>query len=241
VTEDKGAEDAVDAVAAVDTDEEGDFEDTKTEKKKTAKFGIDLKNTMIMAVVALIAVGCAFMFVTRIYSSKDAYDAINVADISTVDAMTVDDTNKKIEAEIEKKEEAKKAESKSKEKEKKKGKGKKEKSDAGNVVKSNSLLGNIVVPMDSIVVNLGSVDSRRYLRVIVSLEVDNSETEKTIKENKIIFRDKLVSYLSTKDAKAIGSPDSQVMLRSEIKDILNELLGSKKAIRQVYFSDFIVQ
>ncbi len=134
---------------------------------------------MMMAVVALIAVGCAFLFVTRIYSSKDAYEAINVADSSTVDAMTVDDTSKKIEAEIEKKEEAKKAESKSKEKE----------SDIDNVVESNSILGNIVVPMDSIVVNLGSVDSRRYLRVIVSLEVDNSETEKAIKENKIIFRD----------------------------------------------------
>lgn len=195
---------------------------------------------MVMAAVALISVGCAFMFVTRVYSSKDTYEVINVADAAAFDAMAVDDTGKKIEAEIEKKEEeAKKAESKSKEKEKEKGK--KEKSDTGDVVKSNSLLGNIVVPMDSIVVNLGSVDSRRYLRVIVSLEVDNSETEKAIKENRIIFRDKLVSYLSTKDAKAIGSQDSQVKLRSEIKDLLNELLGSKNAIRQVYFSDFIVQ
>jgi flagellar basal body-associated protein FliL len=190
---------------------------------------------MVMAVVALIAVGCAFMFVTRIYSSKGAYEAINVADASTVDAMTSDGTSKKIEAEIKKKEEAKKAESKSKEKEKE------EKGDIDKVVKSNNLLGNIVVPLDSIVVNLGSVDSRRYLRVIISLEVDNSETEKVIKANKIIFRDKLVSYLSTKDAKAIGTQDSLVRLRLEIKDILGKLLGSDNAIRQVYFSDFIVQ
>jgi flagellar basal body-associated protein FliL len=192
---------------------------------------------MMMAVIALIAVGCAFMFVTRIYSSKDAYEAINVADSSTVDAMTVDDTSsiptKNIDTKVEKKEEAKKAESKSKEKEKK--------SDIDNVVKSNSILGNIVVPMDSIVVNLGSVDSRRYLRVIVSLEVNNSETEKVIKDNKIIFRDKLVSYLSTKGSKEIGSQDSQVKLRSGIKDILNDILGSDNAITQVYFSDFIVQ
>ncbi len=190
---------------------------------------------MVMTVVALIAVGCAFIFVTRIYSSKDTYELMSAADASIVDAMAAAEAGKKIEAEIEKKEEAKKAESKSKEKEKK------EKSDTGDAVKSNSLLGNIIVPMDSIVVNLGSVDSRRYLRVIVSLEVDNSETEKAIKENKIIFRDKLVSYLSTKDAKAIGSQGSQVNLRSEIKDNLNKLLGSDNAIRQVYFSDFIVQ
>lgn len=191
---------------------------------------------MIMAVVALIAVGCAFMFVTRIYSSKDAYEAINLADASTVDAMTVDGGSsvptKDIVAKTEKKEDAKKAESKSKEK---------KKSDKDNNIKSNSILGNIIVPMDSIVVNLGSVDSRRYLRVIVSLEVNNSETEKAIKENKIIFRDKLVSYLSTKDAKAIGTQESLIKLRSEIKDNLNKLLGSDEAIRQVYFSDFIVQ
>ena len=190
---------------------------------------------MIMTIVALIAVGCAFMFVTRIYSSKDAYEAINVADVSTVDAMTVDDTSsiptKNIEAKLEKKEEAKKAESKSKEK----------KSDIDNDVKNNSLLGKIVVPMDSIVVNLGSVDSRRYLRVIISLEVNNSETEKAVNENKIIFRDKLVSYFSAKDAKSIGTQDSQIKLRSEIKDNLNKLLGSDNAITKVYFSDFIVQ
>jgi flagellar basal body-associated protein FliL len=95
--------------------------------------------------------------------------------------------------------------------------------------------------MDSIVVNLGSVDSRRYLRVIVSLEVNNSETEMAITGNKVIFRDKLVSYLSTKDAKTIGTQDSLVKLRSEIKDILNKILGSDNAITQVYFSDFIVQ
>jgi flagellar basal body-associated protein FliL len=149
--------------------------------------------------------------------------------------MTVDDTSsiptKNIDAKLEKKEKAKKAESKSKEK----------KSDIDNDVKSNSLLGNIIVPMDSIVVNLGSIDSRRYLRVIISLEVNNSETENVINKNKIIFRDKLVSYLSTKGAKEIGTLDSQIKLRSEIKDNLNKLLGSDNAITQVYFSDFIVQ
>jgi flagellar basal body-associated protein FliL len=183
-----------------------------------------------MTIVTLIAVGCAFVFVTRIYSSKDAYEAINVADASVVDDTSSIPT-KNIEAKLEKKEEAKKAESKSKEK----------KSDIDNVVKSNSILGNIIVPMDSIVVNLGSVDSRRYLRVIISLEVNNSETEMAIKENKIVFRDKLVSYLSTKDAKKIGTQDSLIILRSEIKDILNKILGSDNAITQVYFSDFIVQ
>ena len=222
-----------------------DPEDTKTEKKNTAKIGIDLKNTMIMAIVALIAVGCAFMFVTRVYSSKDAYEAITVADASAVDAMTVDDTSsipaKNIEAKLEKKEVTEKAESESGSS-KSENKNTEKKDDTGNSKGSNVVLDKTLVPLDSIVVNLGKVDSKRYLRVIISLEVGSSETENTIKKNKVIFRDKLVSFFSTKNADDIGTPGSQLGLRTEIKDLLNnELLGTDNAISQVYFSDFIIQ
>ena len=222
-----------------------DPEDTKTEKKNTAKIGIDLKNTMIMAIVALIAVGCAFMFVTRVYSSKDAYEAINVADAFAVDAMTVDDTSsipaKNIVAKLEKKEVTEKAESESGSS-KSENKNTEKKDDTGNSKGSNVVLDKTLVPLDSIVVNLGKVDSKRYLRVIISLEVGSSETENTIKKNKVIFRDKLVSFFSTKNADDIGTPGSQLGLRTEIKDLLNnELLGTDNAISQVYFSDFIIQ
>ena len=98
------------------------------------------------------------------------------------------------------------------------------------------------MPMDSMVVNLGNADSKRYLRVIISLEVKNSEIEEKIKANKVVFRDKLVSYLSSKNATEVSTQASHHGLRTEIKNILNsELLGSGDAISQVYFSDFIVQ
>ncbi|ODS30716.1 MAG: flagellar basal body-associated protein FliL [Candidatus Scalindua rubra] len=185
-----------------------------------------------MAVVALISIGCAFIFVTRIYSSKEVFD------IPNADATIVDDTSnipkKNIEAKPEKKkEEAKKVKSENTEKGKDSG--------IDNDKKGNGIMGSILVPMDSIVVNLGSVDSRRYLRVIINLEVKNDEIQKMILGNKVIFRDKLVSYLSTKNAKEIETQASQLKMRSEIKDILNELLGISNAVKQVYFSDFIVQ
>ena len=193
-----------------------------------------------MIVVAVIAVGCAFIFVTRIHSSKDVYDITKSADASTSEPSSDDAENDPADgndSETEKEEKSEEVKSKSKDKEKKKDK--KGNDDNG---KSNSVLGKILVPMDSIVVNLGKVDSKRYLRVIISLEVKNSEIEKTIKANKVVFRDKLVSYLSSRNVSEVSTQASHLGLRTEIKDILNsELLESDDAISQVYFSDFIIQ
>jgi flagellar basal body-associated protein FliL len=220
VTEGKGTETETETATATATATVSD--DTTSASK------IDMKNTLVLVVVAVISVLCSFIFVTRFYSSKDVYDLTNVADASVAGQT---DTSNVLEEEIdvntEKKEVAEKAESES---------------GSSNSKKSKGVLGKILVPIDSIVVNLGKVDSKRYLRVIISLEVGSSETEDIIKKNKVIFRDKLVSFFSTKNADDIGTSARQLGLRTEIKDLLNnELLGTDNAISQVYFSDFIIQ
>ncbi len=183
--------------------------------------------------VGVVAVGSAFIFVTRVYSSKDAYNITNSVDASTIDSTVAKEDLK---SDTEKMEVSEREKSGSKDEKKDSNKG-----DSGNQ-KSNSVLGKILVPMESIVVNLGKVDSKRYLRVIISLEVNSGETEQTIKDNKVVFRDKLVSYLSSKSISEISTQDSQLKLRTDIKNILNgELLDSDDAIMKVYFSDFIIQ
>lgn len=190
-----------------------------------------------MIVVAVVAIGCAFVFVTRILSSKDVYNITKSADASTSELSGDDAENDQADgndSDTEKNEKPEEAKSKKKDK--------KGNDDNDNNDKSNSVLGKILVPMDSIVVNLGKADSKRYLRIIMSLEVKNSEVEETIKANKVIFRDKLVSYLSSKNVSDISMQGSQFKLRTEIKDILNsEILRSEDAISQIYFSDFIIQ
>ncbi len=174
-----------------------------------------------MVVIGAIAVGSAFIFVTRVYSSKDVYNITNPVDASDIDSTAV---KADLKADTEKMEAAEKEKSNSKDAKEDNNKG-----DSDNQ-KSNSVLGKILVPMESIVVNLGKVDSKRYLRVIISLD------------NKVIFRDKLISYLSSKSISEISTQDSQFKLRTDIKDLLSgELLGSDEAITQVYFSDFIIQ
>jgi flagellar FliL protein len=203
--------------------------DESTDESKKSAPTITLKSILVLIVIGVIAVGSAFIFVTRVHSSKDAYSVANPDDASTVakEDLKADTENMEVS-------EKKKSESKDEKKDS-------NKSDNGNQ-ESNSALGKILVPLESIVVNLGKVDSKRYLRVIISLEVSSGETEQTVKDNKVIFRDKLISYLSSKSLNEISTQDSQFKLRTDIKDILNgEILGSDNAITQVYFSDFIIQ
>lgn len=190
-----------------------------------------------MIVVGVISVVCAFVFVTKFYSSKGVYDITKSADASTSGSSSdgaesdLEDGNN---VDTMKDGKSEKVKSKSKKKDKK--------GNDENKEKSDNVLGKILVPMDSIVVNIGKVDSKRYLRVIISLEVKNREIKETIKKNKVVFRDKLVSYLSSRNLSEVSDQANHQGLRTEIKDLLNSaLLGSDDAISQVYFSDFIIQ
>ena len=201
-----------------------------------------LKNILVMIVVTVLSVGSAFIFVTRIYSSKDDYAiTVSSADSSGAGVENISEDGKG--ADTEKSVKPEKVKKKNKKKNKKKDKKKDKKGDDENEEKSsNNVLGKILVPMDSIVVNIGSVDSKRYLRVIISLEVKNSEIEGTIKANKVVFRDKLVSFLSSKELSEMSDRANHKGLRVEIRDLLNsDLLGIDDGISQVYFSDFIIQ
>ncbi|KHE94210.1 MAG: flagellar basal body-associated FliL family protein [Candidatus Scalindua rubra] len=179
-----------------------------------------------MIIVGVMSVVCAFIFVTKFHPSKDIYNITKSADAPIserpgdgTENSPADDNNSGTGKD-----------------------GKDKKGNDGNIEKSSSVLDKILVPMDSIVVNIGKVDSKRYLRIIISLEVKNSEIEGTIKANKVVFRDKLVSFLSSKNLSEISDRANHQGLRTEIKDILNStLLGSDDAISQVYFSDFIIQ
>ncbi len=230
---DQGNATADETVKAEDTEAEGSDAVGKSDKK-AAPMG--LKNLLVMIVVAIISIGCSFVFVTKFHSSKDVYDitssdAAPTSESTGEGAESLQDDGKDSGTE----DGAKSEKVKSKKKDKKK-------DGEDSEEESNSVLGKILVPMDSIVVNIGKVDSKRYLRVIISLEVKNEEVKKTIKANKVVFRDKLVSFLSSKSLEEISNRANHQELRIEIRDMLNStLLESKDAISQVYFSDFIIQ
>ncbi len=227
-----------DSFVHIDSDEDrrpvtDDTEDAGTDKK--IFLNADLKNKLIMAIVALISIACSFAFVSKISTSfeENGFEVQGVNSVSTV-GKTKDvpqrDTNTKLENKKAKTNGVNRA-----------GVEKGNTDDINSDEEAGSLMDSFVVPLESIVVNLGGLGSNRYLRIQISLGVDSEETQKKISEKTVILRDKLISFFSTKTAKAVETEGGLFKLRLEIMNLLNKLLGSGDIIKQVYFSDFIVQ
>ncbi len=196
-------------------------EDANTDKKNFVNF--DLKNKLIMAIVAVISIVCSFAFVSKISTSFEEND-FEVQDVPQRDTST------KLEDKKGKTDEVNRASVE-----------KGNTDDINSDEEAGSLMDVFVVPLESIVVNLEGIDSNTYLRIQISLGVDSEDAQKKLSEKTVILKDKMISFFSTKTVKAVETEGGLFKLRLEIKDLLNKLLGSRDIIKQVYFSDFIVQ
>jgi len=217
-------------VDAIATD---DFDDANAGKKRFVN--ASLMNTLIMVLVALISIVCSFAFVSKISTSFEEND-FEVQDVNSV--STVERIKDVPQRETNMKQENKKAKTNDVTRA---GVEKGNTDDISSDEEAGSLMDVFVVPLESIVVNLGGVGSSRYLRIQISLGVDSEETQKKISEKSVILKDKMISFFSAKTVKDVETEGGLFKLRLEIKDLLNKLLGSGDIIKQVYFSDFIVQ
>ncbi len=220
----------VDAVVTEDSD------DANVGKKRFVN--ANLMNTLIMVLVALISIVCSFVFVSKTFSPREnnfEVQGVNSASNSggTGDAPQGDTSvkleNKKSKTDKSKTNKANKVSTETGNTD-----------DTGNGEGAGGIQDAIIVPMETVVVNLGGISSNRYLRIQTSLEVDNEGDQKMISEKEVILRDKMISFFSSKTMRDIETEGGLFKLRLELKDILNGLVGSG-IIKQIYFSDFIVQ
>jgi len=183
------------------------------------------KTIMMMGIVVLISVGCAFVFVSKVYPSltgKVAPDALvpeNEAAVKTAEAQTVKQPETK-----------KEPASASKKKEEK---GKEGKEGAEKEV-------SLIVPVDTIVVNLSGSNGRRYLKAKMNLEAKDGEVKKLIETKSVQIKDRLISILSSKTLEDIDGLEAQENLRKETKDAVDVVL-KVEGVLQVYFTEFVVQ
>ena len=218
-------EKVVDAVATEN------FDDDNAGKKRFVN--ANLMNTLIMVLVALISIVCSFVFVSKTFSPREnnfevqgvngAFNSGGTGDVSQGDTR-VKRENKKSKTDKSNKVSAETGNI----------------DDTGNGEGAGGIEDVIIVPMETVVVNLGGISSNRYLRIQTSLEVDNENDQKMISEKEVILRDKMISFFSSKTMRDIETEGGLFKLRLELKDILNGLVGSG-IIKQIYFSDFIVQ
>lgn len=199
---------------------------------------MQFKTLIILAVIAIISVGFAFLLISK------GYVRIGKPDEETAEVQTdeeVEEPDEELLAEMKKIEEEIKEEE-------------------GHFQVSNL----VTIPLDPIIVNVKGSFGRRYLKVTINLGIEEKETEVEVEEKKkeepaegvvapvgaiqglvesklVEIRDTLISILSAKTMEDVDGWVNQDRIRDEIKENLNSDLGLSNAIKKVFFTEFVVQ
>ncbi|KKO18284.1 MAG: hypothetical protein DCC43_00100 [Candidatus Brocadia sp.] len=183
------------------------------------------KSLMLMGSVVLISVGCAFLFVSKVYPSLSGNVQIDVPDQEKI--LNEDGEEKHAEKDVEVEVVPKSASKKKEEK----GKGQQDS------IEEESTM----VPFEPVIVNLSGSGGRRYLKTVVNLEAKDGETKHKIEAKMVQIKDRLISILSSKTLEDIEGLEGQESLRREIKDAADMVVKAEDGILQVYFSEFVIQ
>jgi flagellar FliL protein len=100
-----------------------------------------------------------------------------------------------------------------------------------------------MVPFEPFLVNLADEGGQSYLRATLSLLVASEETAKALEAKPVTrtqIRSAVLEVLSTHTASQVATPEGKVELKRAIKERV-EKLGLEIEVRDVLFSDFVVQ
>jgi len=100
-----------------------------------------------------------------------------------------------------------------------------------------------VIPLEAFVVNLADADAARYLRIKVTLMVDDKSKLKEVEENQALqlkVRDLILQTLTRKTSKDLASDEGKNKLRHEIQDQLGPFFKEPK-LNDVMFTEFVIQ
>jgi flagellar FliL protein len=97
-----------------------------------------------------------------------------------------------------------------------------------------------LVTLEPFVVNLSDPMGRRYLKVTMDVEVADGAAATELGAALPKVKDTLLLLLSSKTFAEISSLDKKIELKNEIVDRLNLIIGKSK-VRNVYFTEFVVQ
>lgn len=89
-------------------------------------------------------------------------------------------------------------------------------------------------------VNLADTAQRRYLKVTVTLAYEEKALAKELEQRKAQVRDVIIDILRSRTVDDIFDIEGTEKLRGDIIDRLNGILNGG-AIREVYFTDFLIQ
>lgn len=209
------------------------IEETQAENVvgRPAKKGKGNKTLVMMGGVVLISVGCAFVFVSKVYPSLAGNTHLNTVEQATVGEQGQELTEKIAEMQT----------LKSVEVERQPVSASKKKDEKGEEDKKSVEDELMIVPVETVIVNLSGSSGRRYLKAKINLEARDGEVKKKIETNSVQIKDRLISILSSKTLEEAEGLEGQENLRREIKDAVDVVLKAEGGILQVYFTEFVIQ
>ena len=100
-----------------------------------------------------------------------------------------------------------------------------------------------VIPLEPFVVNLADTDAARYLRIKISLMVDDKAKLKDVSENQALqlkVRDVILESLTAKRSQDLINAEGKTRLRHEIQDKVAVYFRAPKLV-DVMFTEFVIQ
>ena len=106
----------------------------------------------------------------------------------------------------------------------------------------NNKTPNIVVPLESFIVNLMDKSGlgKRYLKVTIELEVGGEQAKLALDRFKPQLKDTILLLLSNQTFEDISTMEGKLELKQALLFRINQMLG-EKIVERIYFTEFVVQ
>jgi flagellar FliL protein len=101
-------------------------------------------------------------------------------------------------------------------------------------------LSGVTLDLPTFTTNLADPLGQRFIRLHLELEVANKDVIEEMTKYNPRIRDSIIILLSSKSYADIAGAESKMMLKAEIIDRLNNILGPGK-VYQVFITDMVIQ
>ena len=99
----------------------------------------------------------------------------------------------------------------------------------------------VLFPLDTFYANISGEGEIRYLKVTMTLELLDNKGIDYLKKNLPKVRDNILILLSSKTIQDLSSTQGKQLIKNQIKAHINLLLKSVSNVKDIYFTEFIIQ
>jgi len=98
-----------------------------------------------------------------------------------------------------------------------------------------------MITIKTFVVNILDESGPRYLKAALALECDNDLMAQEVEARRPQIQDAILLLISNKTYEELRDLQGKLQLRAELLRRLNDLLPNHSGIKNIYFTDFVVQ